>query len=92
MPASWEFGSVTFMQSGAAAGLGAAAVVTAPLEVPTLLFGMYRSRMVRYAVGATGLAFGAGAAWLVVALRDRLDYYQRSQRELAAGSTSSDGS
>ena len=37
--ATWEFCGHTFMQSGAALVLGAAAVVTAPLEAPTLLFG-----------------------------------------------------
>ena len=36
---SWTFAGHSFVQSGAAAVLGAAAVVTAPLEVPTLLFG-----------------------------------------------------
>ena len=38
-PHCWDFGGYTFAQSGAVAVLGAAAVVTAPLEVPTLAFG-----------------------------------------------------
>ena len=37
--ASWEFAGHCFLQSGACAVLGAAAVVMAPLEIPTLLFG-----------------------------------------------------
>ena len=37
--ASWDFAGCTFTMSGACAVLGAAAVVTAPLEAPTLLFG-----------------------------------------------------
>ena len=36
---SWDFGGHNFIMSGAAAVLGAAAVITAPLEVPTLLLG-----------------------------------------------------
>ena len=39
LPASWDFGGHTFVMSGAAAALGAAAIITAPLEVPTLLVG-----------------------------------------------------
>ena len=35
----WTFLGYTFAKSGTAAAIGAAAVVTAPLEVPTLLFG-----------------------------------------------------
>lgn len=40
-----------------------------------------RSRAVRYGLGAATLAIGGGAAWFVTALRDRLDFYQRSQLE-----------
>eukprot|EP00966_Prymnesium_polylepis_P016059 371008-Prymnesium_polylepis.1 len=35
----WCFGGHTFAKSGTAAALGVAAVVTAPLEIPTLLYG-----------------------------------------------------
>jgi pheromone shutdown protein TraB len=42
----------------------------------------YRSRVVRRVLGAGALALGGGAAWLVYALRDRINFYERSQREL----------
>ena len=38
-PASWDFGEYSFVMSGAAAAAGVAAIVTAPLEAPTLLLG-----------------------------------------------------
>ena len=39
MVASWDYAGFSFTMSGAVAGLGAAAIITAPLEAPTLLFG-----------------------------------------------------
>ena len=42
----------------------------------------YRSRPVRLALAATGLVSLGGAAWLATAIRDRVDFYQKSQREL----------
>ena len=52
---------------GGALGLGA-------------LVGIARSRTMRRVAGASSLALGGGATWLVVALRDRLDYFERSQK------------
>jgi pheromone shutdown protein TraB len=55
---------------GGALGLGA-------------LVGIARSRTMRRVAGACSLALGGGATWLVVALRDRLDYFERSQKQQA---------
>ena len=52
----------------------AAAAVALPI-------GAYRYRVVRYAMGAGTLAVAGGGAWFVNALRDRLAFYERSQRE-----------
>ena len=43
--------------------------------------GIARSRTMRRVAGASSLALGGGATWLVVALRDRLDYFERSQKK-----------
>ena len=45
-------------------------------------WGVLRSRAVRYGVGASVIAAGGAAAWFVNALRDRLEFYERTQREL----------
>ena len=50
-------------------------------------FGSYRSRRVRYVLGGSAVAAGAGYSWLVCALRDRLEFFRRSQAELAAART-----
>jgi hypothetical protein len=62
---------------------GAAALVGVPVLA-------YRSRAARLAIGGGLLAAGAGAGWLVHALRDRLRFFQQSQAALqreAAGGT-----
>ena len=53
---AWEFGDFTFAMSGTVAALGAAAVVTAPLEIPTLFFGSaaYTATHVLSALMSTG--------------------------------------
>ena len=53
--------------------------------------GLARSRTARRVAGAGMLALGGAAAWLVVALRDRLDYFERSQRTEAASRSAAGG-
>ena len=55
----------------------AAAAVVVPLAA-------YRSRRARYALGAGAIAVGGVSAWFVHALRDRLDFFETSQRRLSA--------
>lgn len=60
-----------------------AAAVAAVVGVP---MAARRYRPVRYALGAGALAAGLGGAWLVHALRDRLRFFEQSQRELSYSS------
>ena len=57
------------------------AVATCGLGLP---YAAYRSRAVRLGLGGCGLIGAGAAAYLAVALRDRINFYQRSQQELAA--------
>jgi hypothetical protein len=61
--------------------LGAAVATAIPA-------GLVRSPRFRKAFGIGTLALGAGATWLVAALKDRLAFFERSQRELAVQSSS----
>ena len=62
----------------------AAAAVGLPLAA-------YRVRAVRYALGAGALAAGAGGAWFVHALRDRLRFFEASQQRLRREQSVSEG-
>ena len=57
------------------------ALTTSGLGLP---YAAYRSRAVRLGLGGCGLVGAGGAACFAVALRDRINFFQRTQQELAA--------
>ena len=56
-----------------------AVAATAAVGLPLAL---YRSRVARYTLGGGALAVGGGGAWLVHALRDRLQFFTETQQRL----------
>ena len=56
-----------------------AACAAAAILIP---YGAWRSRGVRVALGAAALGTGAGAAWFLGALRDRVRFFEHSQGRL----------
>ena len=66
---------------------GAAALLKplycAAVGVVAIPYALYRSRAARIGLGGCVVAGVISTGYLTVALRDRIDFYQRSQQELA---------
>jgi hypothetical protein len=54
------------------------APAAAAAMLPLAALGGYRSRVIRYSVGTVVLGFGAGAAWLALAVRRRLRHFEET--------------